>query len=53
MSNIAQIDGRWYSKKMNYKDVLRDGKGADFVVVDIKFNEEIPEQLFSKAALKK
>ncbi|MEP2057015.1 MAG: outer membrane lipoprotein-sorting protein [Maribacter litoralis] len=53
MSDISQIDGRWYPKKMNYKDVLKDGKGTDFVVVDIKFNEEIPEYLFSKAALKK
>lgn len=53
MSDIAQIDGRWYPKKMNYKDVLKDGKGTDFVVVDIRFNEEIPEHLFSKAALKK
>tara|TARA_R110002051_G_scaffold48308_2_gene95308 strand:- start:60963 stop:61703 length:741 start_codon:yes stop_codon:yes gene_type:complete len=53
MSDISQIDGRWYPKKMNYKDVLKDGKGTDFVVVDIKFNEEIPDYLFSKAALKK
>ena len=53
MSDIAQIDGRWYPKKMNYKDVLKDGQGTDFVIVDIKFNEEIPEHLFNKAALKK
>ena len=53
MSDIARIDGRWYPKKMNYKDVLKDGKGTDFVVIDIKFNEKIPEHLFSKAALKR
>lgn len=52
MSDIARIDGRWYPKKMNYKDVLKDGKGTDFVVIYIKFNEKIPEHLFSKAALK-
>ena len=52
MSDIAQIDGRWYPKKMNYKDVLKDGKGTDFILTDIKFNAEIPEHLFSKAALK-
>jgi len=52
MSEITWIDGRWYPKKMNYKDVLKDGKGTDFVVVNIKFNEKIPEHLFSKAALK-
>jgi outer membrane lipoprotein-sorting protein len=53
MSDIAEIDGRWYPKKMNYKDVLKDGKGTDFILTEIKFNEEIPEHLFSKAALKK
>ncbi len=53
MSDIARIDGRWYPKKMNYKDVLKDGKGTDFVIMDIKFNEKIPEHLFSKAALKR
>jgi len=53
MSDIARIDGRWYPKKMNYKDVLKDGKGTDFVIIDIKFNEKIPEHLFSKAALKR
>lgn len=53
MSDVAQIDGRWYPKKMNYKDVLKDGKGTDFILTDIKFNAEIPEHLFSKAALKK
>ena len=53
MSDIAWIDGRWYPKKMNYKDVLKYGKGTDFVVIDIKFNEKIPEHLFSKAALKR
>ena len=25
MSDIAKIDGRWYPKKMNYKDMLKDG----------------------------
>jgi len=53
MSDIVKIEGRWYPKKMNYKDVLKDGKGTDFMVVNIKFNEDIPAHLFSKAALKK
>lgn len=53
MSEIEQIDGRWYPKKVNYKDMLKSGNGTDFVVVDIEFDVDIPEYLFSKAALKK
>jgi len=37
---------------MNYKDVLKDGKGTDFIVTDIALNTEIPEYIFSKAGLK-
>lgn len=52
-SNINQVDGRWYPKKMNYKDMLKSGKGTDFIVLDIQFNPNIPDHLFSKASLKK
>jgi hypothetical protein len=33
--------------------MLKDGEGTDFVVVDIQFNAAIPEEIFSKASLKK
>ncbi|MCK5442356.1 MAG: outer membrane lipoprotein-sorting protein, partial [Maribacter sp.] len=53
MEDIAQIGGRWYPRKMNYKDMLKDGKGTDFIVSKIEFNAPISEHLFSKAVLKK
>lgn len=53
MSDIKKIDGRWYPTKMNYKDMLKDGEGTDFVVLEIDFNAEIREYIFSKASLKK
>ncbi len=53
MSDIKQIDGRWYPTKMNYKDMLKDGKGTDFIVLEINFDAEIPDYIFSKASLKK
>lgn len=53
MSDVQQIDGRWYPMKVNYKDVLKDGEGTDFVLKSIQFNVEIPTYLFTKAALKK
>lgn len=53
MSDISKVDGRWYPKKMNYKDMLKSGKGTDFVVKTIKFNAEIPKHIFSKSSLRK
>lgn len=53
MSDVAKIDGRWYPKKMNYKDVLKDGKGTDFVLKELQFNAPIPAHIFNKASLKK
>ncbi|MDD2633934.1 MAG: outer membrane lipoprotein-sorting protein [Bacteroidales bacterium] len=53
LSDIKKIDDRWYPTKMNYKDMLKDGEGTDFVVLEINFNPEIPEYIFSKASLKK
>ena len=38
---------------MNYKDVLKDGEGTDFIIDKIEFNVEIPEHIFTKASLKK
>jgi outer membrane lipoprotein-sorting protein len=37
---------------MNYKDMLKQGKGTDFEVVDIQFNPTIPAHIFTKASLK-
>jgi len=53
LSNVEQIDGRWFPKNINYKDMLKDGKGTDFIITDIQFDVEIPEYIFSKASLKK
>lgn len=53
LKDIKKIDGRWYPTKMNYKDMLKDGEGTDFVVLEIKFDAKIPEYIFTKAALKK
>ena len=52
-SNIRKIDTRWYPMKINYKDMLKDGKGTDFVIIDISFDTYIPKDYFSKNMLKK
>lgn len=53
MKNIEKIEGRWYPKNVNYKDVLKEGEGTDFIVLDIQFNPEIPDYIFNKASLKR
>jgi predicted transcriptional regulator len=52
LSNIKQNDGRGYPMTMNYKDMLKESQGTDFIVTQIEFDVEIHDYIFSKAALK-
>ena len=52
LSDVKQIQGRWFPTKMLYKDMLKQGDGTEFIIHDIKFDQEIPEYIFTKAALK-
>lgn len=52
MSDVVQVEGRWFPKKILYKDMLKQGDGTEFNVLEIKFNQDIPEHIFSKASLK-
>lgn len=53
IADLLQIDGRWYPKKMLFQDVLKSGKGTEFIVESVKFDEVISDHIFSKAALRK
>lgn len=53
LKDIKFIEGRWYPTKMIFKDVLKEGKGTEFIIDEILFNQEIPDYIFSKAALRK
>jgi len=53
MSDVEQIEGRWFPRTVFYKDMLKQGsEGTGFRITDIRFDTDIPEYLFSKAALK-
>ncbi|MGF7139303.1 outer membrane lipoprotein-sorting protein [Roseimarinus sediminis] len=52
MKDVKKIDGRWFPHSMVYKDMLKDGDGTEMIINSIQFNVEIPDYLFSKAALK-
>ncbi|MBK7626932.1 MAG: outer membrane lipoprotein-sorting protein [Bacteroidales bacterium] len=53
LSEVKQIQGRWFPTKIIYKDALKEGDGTEFTMTSIKFNQNIPEHIFTKAALKK
>ncbi|NMM48217.1 outer membrane lipoprotein-sorting protein [Marinigracilibium pacificum] len=53
LSDIREVDGRTFPFKMNFKDMLKDGEGTDFIIDDLSFNKEIPEEYFNKSVLKK
>lgn len=52
LAGVKKIDGRWFPTRMTYKDMLRTGGGTEFIINDIQFNVQIPESVFSKAALR-
>ena len=52
LSDVIRIDGRWFPTKIIYKDMLKQGEGTEFKISKVEFNTEIPEYIFTKAALK-
>jgi outer membrane lipoprotein-sorting protein len=53
LSEVERIGNRWYPKRILFRDMLKDGKGTEFIIEEIEFNVPIPEHIFSKASLKK
>lgn len=52
LSKVQKIQGRWFPTAIVFKDMLRQGGGTEFRMTNVKFDQEIPEYLFTKAALK-
>jgi len=52
MTDIKRINNRWFPMKMNYKDMLKDGEGTDWIITKIEFDKKIDEHIFSKASLR-
>ena len=53
LKDVTKIEERWFPKRMIFKDMLKKGKGTEFIFQDIRFDQDIPEHIFSKAALRK
>lgn len=53
LSDVVKIQGRWFPKKILYKDMLKEGQGTEFIIEEVTFDITIPEYIFSKASLRK
>jgi len=53
VKNVSQHQERWVPDRVIFKDALKSGEGTEFVLDSIRFNVQIPDYMFSKAALKK
>lgn len=53
LTDVQLIQGKWFPMKIIYKDMLKQGDGTEIQMTSIQFDQEIPDYIFSKAALKK
>lgn len=53
VKRVVRIEDRWVPTHIIFKDVLKSGKGTEFVLESIEFNAAIPEYIFTKASLRK
>jgi outer membrane lipoprotein-sorting protein len=53
VKSVIKKDDRWVGERVVFKDELKSGEGTEFIIESIEFDVDIPEYIFSKAALKK
>ncbi len=53
LTDVKKFGHRWYPTKITYKDMLKSGKGTDFIIDRMQLDVKIDAYLFTKAALKK
>ena len=49
---IEEIEGRWYPVHMVMENKLRQNTSTEFIVSEIKFNPELPENIFTLERLR-
>jgi outer membrane lipoprotein-sorting protein len=52
ITDVFRVDGRWYPKRMVFKDMLQRGEGTEYIIDSIDFDVDIPDYMLSKAALR-
>ncbi|MGM0500455.1 MAG: outer membrane lipoprotein-sorting protein [Bacillota bacterium] len=49
---VEEIDGRWYPTHMVMENKLRQNTSTEFIVEEIQFNPELPEDIFTLERLR-
>ncbi|MFP4370701.1 MAG: outer membrane lipoprotein-sorting protein [Halanaerobium sp.] len=49
---VEEIDGRWYPVQMIMENKLRKNTSTEFIVKEIEFNPELPEDIFTLERLR-
>jgi len=52
LSDMQNIQGRWFPNVLIYKDMLKEGKGTKLIIENIQFNVTIPANIFNIGNLK-
>ena len=50
---MKRIGNRWVVTHVIFRDMLKKGKGTEFLINDIEFDVKIPGHVFSKASLRR
>ncbi len=53
VKSVKWMDNRWVPVHVVFKDALQKGKGTEFIIETIQFNQVIPDHVFSKASLRR
>jgi len=53
ITEVFRPGGRWYPRRIVFKDELSTGRGTEHVIESIDFDAEVPDHLMTKAALRK
>lgn len=49
---VEEIDGRWYPTRMIMENKLRQNTSTEFIVKEIEFNPDLPEDIFTLERLR-
>lgn len=52
VKDVFELSDRWYPKEMHFKDMLATGDGTRYIIESIDLETEVPDSLFTKAALR-
>ena len=52
LKEVKNLEGRWFPTVIVFRDMLSQGEGTEFRMTEIEFNREIPDHIFSRAALR-